>query len=559
MFKRVLVLLVILALAGALYARHEWQQWREANHIRSFEWQGISVSWNGVSLDRVSVTQLRDGQPWQAKGDVMVSGLFPPGERGFKTRSMTVTAPIPDMALAGWQPREGRVNLVIAGTAGEQSANLTLMDGSRLELAELTAHDGAASFDQLSLDLAGLEVTGEYTLDPMSLETLEFNGPIMARAQAIHQPQLLPQPWRLNGQLNGNLEAVALDGRLSSDAGADTDIRLQLPFDGVPEIDAELTSTGASGGRALAGTFTAWPEALEITEGTAKAVLGLKLPHKGTDLKGTFEFEGLSGLFDRTAWTGLNGSVALDISGEQLDLRTSDLALDAVNPGIALSNIRFTGRYGSAMDKPIEGELLVDHATAGLLGGLVQVEPGQWQLSDLSSQKPLRVPVELKGIQLSQLMQVYPAEGLSGSGVIRGRIPVFVGAEGITVEAGQVKTMAPGGTLQLPAERLRGMAQGNEAMALVVQAMENFNYDVLSSTIDYDQDGRLMLGMRLEGNSPDVRDGHPIVLNINLEEDIPALLTSLQLSGRVNEAVTEKVRDLIQKRNAKPQSDESGK
>ena len=44
----------------------------------------------------------------------------------------------------------------------------------------------------------------------------------------------------------------------------------------------------------------------------------------------------------------------------------------------------------------------------------------------------------------------------------------------------------------------------------------------------------------------ELRGGQPVVLNVNLEEDIPALLTSLQLSGRVNEAVTRRVRELLQ-------------
>jgi hypothetical protein len=56
----------------------------------------------------------------------------------------------------------------------------------------------------------------------------------------------------------------------------------------------------------------------------------------------------------------------------------------------------------------------------------------------------------------------------------------------------------------------------------------------------------LSLGLRLEGKNPDLRGGQPVVLNVNLEEDIPALLTSLQLSGRVNEAVTRRVRKLLQ-------------
>lgn len=69
---------------------------------------------------------------------------------------------------------------------------------------------------------------------------------------------------------------------------------------------------------------------------------------------------------------------------------------------------------------------------------------------------------------------------------------------------------------------------------------------MLSSAIDYDEKGKLTLGLRLEGNNPDIRNGQPVVLNVNLEEDIPALLTSLQLSGRVNEAVTERVRERLQ-------------
>ena len=41
--------------------------------------------------------------------------------------------------------------------------------------------------------------------------------------------------------------------------------------------------------------------------------------------------------------------------------------------------------------------------------------------------------------------------------------------EGVSIDAGQVQAVAPGGTLKLPADRLKGMAQGNQAMTLVVQ------------------------------------------------------------------------------------------
>ncbi|MEP3164656.1 MAG: YdbH domain-containing protein, partial [Marinobacter sp.] len=219
------------------------------------------------------------------------------------------------------------------------------------------------------------------------------------------------------------------------------------------------------------------------------------------------------------------------------------------NPGIPLNNIQLAGRYRSTTEQLAAGTLVLEQGAAGLLGGNLRIEPAEWQLTET----PLKILLELSDIELSQLMEVYPSEGLSGSGILRGTVPVLIGEQGVSIDAGKVEAEPPGGTLKLPAERLRSMAQNNEAMALVVQAMENFHYTVLNSTVDYDQNGKLFLGLRLEGSSPEVRDGHPIVLNINLEEDIPALLTSLQLSGRVNEAVTEKVRNLMQKRDEQNQ------
>jgi hypothetical protein len=168
---------------------------------------------------------------------------------------------------------------------------------------------------------------------------------------------------------------------------------------------------------------------------------------------------------------------------------------------------------------------------------------------------PVQATVWLNDLQLDQLMQAYPTEGLDGSGVLEGQVPITVGADGVSVNGGQITAKAPGGTLSLPADRLQSLAANNDTMALVVDALQNFNYSVLSSTIDYDQSGQLNLGLRLEGKSPQVLEGQPIVVNINLEEDIPALMTSLQLSGRVNEAVAERVRQLMERRQTSDTQD----
>lgn len=499
-----------------------------------------------IAIDQLVLT-LPDGI--RATGDLAVSGLSSPDSRHIVTNGLAVEAPIPEMVQAGWRLHYGKVRLVVSGNADEQSATLNFREGSQVEFAAVEAPDNAGQVDNARVDLSGTTLAAGYSLQPAALRSLALKGPLVATAATIHQQQLHPQSWRLEGQTDSSLEGLGFDGRLSSNAGTGAGIRLRVPFGGIAELEADMAAVGAAGGRALANTFTAWPETLEIGEGKLKTVFKLRLPPNGIQLQGEVSADGLGGLFGRTAWAGLRGRASVNLAGNRLDFQTSGVTLDTVNPGIALNDIRVAGRYSTTTDKNADGTARLESASARLLGGDLRIEPAQWQLSKL----PLRMPLQLKGVELSQLMQVYPAEGLAGSGVLRGTIPLQISRQGVSIDAGQIEALAPGGSLKLPADSLSGMAQDNEAMALVVRAMQNFNYSVLSSTVDYDQDGKLALGMRLEGSSPDVRSGHPIVLNINLEEDIPALLTSLQLAGRVNDAVTEKVRNLLQKREAKSQ------
>ncbi|WP_159265559.1 YdbH domain-containing protein [Marinobacter salarius] len=583
-----LSLIVMLSMAGGLYTLAAWETWRKANGISNLEWRWGDVSLAGLRLDRLSATQSREGQryhmvgkqlslAWRwhgpmpeaivieqlaltlpqgvhAEGDLTISKPLEPGERQLTTSAMKIEGRLAERALAGWTMGEGRINLTVSGTASEQAATLTLGEQSRVEFDDIAAPGKDSRLDGLWVNLAGVTLVGEYQLAPMALERLAVEGPFEATVATIHHPQLLPQPWRFDGQLDGTLGELKVDGRLSSDAGVDADMDMNYPFEGVPALEVSMDAAGASGGRALADTFTAWPAALEVSDGRVEAALSARFPSQGFRVQGDLVFDNLDGLYDRTAWTGLDGRVNLNLDNDHVNVRTSDLVLDALNPGIALRDVRVAGLYRSPRDQIANGTLVLDQASSELLGGEVRVTPGEWQLADM----PLRISLELSGIELAKLMQLYPAEGLAGSGLLQGAIPVRVGPEGVSIDAGQVQAVAPGGTLKLPADRLKGMAQGNQAMALVVQAMENFHYSVLNSTIDYAQDGTLMLGLRLEGSSPEVRDGHPIVLNINLEEDIPALLTSLQLSGRVNDAVTEKVRNLIRERDAQRQSTGAG-
>jgi len=106
--------------------------------------------------------------------------------------------------------------------------------------------------------------------------------------------------------------------------------------------------------------------------------------------------------------------------------------------------------------------------------------------------------------------------------------------------------------LQFRSEKIRALGRANPAMTLVAEALEDFHFGLLSSDLGYDEQGKLRMALRLEGRNPSVEKGRPIHFNINLEEDIPALLTSLQLTDRVNESIRQRVQQSLRKNSDAP-------
>jgi hypothetical protein len=117
-------------------------------------------------------------------------------------------------------------------------------------------------------------------------------------------------------------------------------------------------------------------------------------------------------------------------------------------------------------------------------------------------------------------------------GAVSGELPVSITAGKVEVDAGKLYAEMPGGSIRYLDAPPAG--QGNPAMDLVNQALSNYQFQSLESTIDYTPDGELLLGMQLRGNNPDMNGGQPINLNLNISDNIPTLLKSLQ-AGRVIE------------------------
>lgn len=453
---------------------------------------------------------------------------------------------LPDILSGGWAVTGVRADVVTRVKADSRSVAIRFRPGSRLRAERIVREsaDTPAQLDDVRIDLRDVTLTVSLGDHGPLIGRSSVAGQVAIEIGALNHPRIKPQGWRFEGKVNGPLSDLEFAGQLRSDSGLVADVILK----NVPGelLAAHVTTVidGEQGGKALAGTFTDWPDLLELSMGTLRAEADFRMePDTPLAFDGRLTVDGVDGVMDRTAVSDLNGRLLISLEQDSLSARFREVKIGQINSGVGIGPVRFLADYEAPRSDFLAGVLDIQQATADFLGGRLRVAPGAIDLS----REPWQLPVDVHDVALARLLQVYPAEGLEGTGVLSGRIPVQVSDAGVEVERGKISAIAPGGLLKLPAHRLRAMLGSHQTMDLVVEALQNFHYSVLDSTIDYDEKGKLVLDVRLEGENPEVRGGRPVVLNISLEEDIPALLTSLQLSGRVNEAVTERVRERLQR------------
>ena len=438
-----------------------------------------------------------------------------------------------DVALKGLN-----ADLRLSGEASQQNARMRLEAGSRLTLAGL-ASGTDLSADKLQLDLAGLIVEAN-----LADQHLQASGPMAIKLAQLHQPSLRPQGWRWNGQLETDLQQLRLQGPLNNNAGLALGLKLVHNWPrATTRLNANLPEIFLRAGNPLASTLADWPPLLELNTGRLQAQGQLDLPAGGPlAASATLDARGLGGIFDRTELSGLDTSLALTLQGERLRLKVPELTLKQANPGITFGPLSFRGEYAGSLERLEQGRLDWQSAEVRVLGGRLWLDPGA---ADLAASEQ-RLSAHLRGLQLPLLLEAYPTEGLTGTGIIDGELQVQRSEAGLSIEKGSLQAREPGGTLRFRSAKMQALGQSNPAMRLVVEALDDFHYHLLTSDVHYSTEGKLDLGLKLSGRNPTLEGGRPINLTINLQEDIPALLTSLQLSDRVSETIRRRVQERLE-------------
>ena len=104
----------------------------------------------------------------------------------------------------------------------------------------------------------------------------------------------------------------------------------------------------------------------------------------------------------------------------------------------------------------------------------------------------------------------------------------------VTIQDARLVSTGEGGTIRYAGAIGEAMAQ-EEGSALLFDALRNFTYDRLEVLINGPLSGEISVAVTLEGKNPVVLDGHPMKLQVNIEEPLAEIIRRGTIGYRFSE------------------------
>jgi hypothetical protein len=211
------------------------------------------------------------------------------------------------------------------------------------------------------------------------------------------------------------------------------------------------------------------------------------------------------------------------------EVQPAAISLDLLDVGVPISEIAASFQIGADLSS-----VQVDTLSMQLLGGTLHTDPFNFSMEAETN----ALLVRLDSIQLSLMKSLAEFDSIDIEGSVSGVMPVSIAGGGITIDKGRLESDDPGGAIRY----LAGDADTEDSqLGLVTRALSNFEYETLTSDVTYTEDGDLLLSMRLEGVNPEMDPTQPVVLNLNLENNVPSMLRSLQATRSIQEIFEKRV------------------
>jgi len=288
----------------------------------------------------------------------------------------------------------------------------------------------------------------------------------------------------------------------------------------------------------LSSLFAEWDEPFDLVDGAWSGAINLEWISDGkeTRFEGTLasRFDDVDAFFEDIAVAGIQGQIDGDISSEQgMTLRPIEVSIELVDIGLPVEDIVFNSSVNlDTLSVEISG------LQARVLGGEAFAQPFVFS----TESGPGDILLDVKNIQLQLMLELAEFKDVAVTGTVSGILPISTAGESMTISNGQLQSDGDGGTIRYADDSDLKALAANSDFAIVTQYLDNFEFDSLISAVEYNDAGDLVLATRLSGINPDVDPYQPIILNLEVENNVPDLLRSLQAIRSIEDILEKQTR-----------------
>ena len=227
-----------------------------------------------------------------------------------------------------------------------------------------------------------------------------------------------------------------------------------------------------------------------------------------------------------------DGNTTISFKLKNLTRKTSSGELRLLAP---------TGKLSLGHNRTNPNLLSLSDFRAGLFGGTIAVDRADYDMAT----KETETTVNVNNIPLQTLLDLQGTKKIYATGTVKGSLPVKMHDQLFEIMKGGMNAEQSGQIIYAttPEER----AAANQGLRTTYEALSNFLYVHLVSSISMAPDGKSLITIQLKGTNPDFQGGRPIEMNLNIEQNLLDLMRTLSISTNVEEIISEKALQMQKK------------
>ena len=258
------------------------------------------------------------------------------------------------------------------------------------------------------------------------------------------------------------------------------------------------------------------------------------------------KIDAVSGFKGETLFVGADTEIFAEVAYSQeqdftlFTAQPAAFSITSIDSGFVFDNIRLDYRFALLPDSYT---FTAKAIRADFLGGEIAIPMFTFGDSTHNLYQEQAIDIVLSGVDLGSVVSLanYPEVFVQGS--VSGYIPLSLtqdeNGSTVTVSEGLISALKPGGSIRYTP--LGGISSSNQSIQLVNEALANYQFTTLDTTLELDDAGELNLGVVLSGSNPELNAGQAINLNVNINDNLRALLQSLQASRKLTEELEQRL------------------